>query len=534
MLGPDSGQAPIRVGKDLSKMKGTMDDGVFIPDPEELAKNPEPHGSEFSIFDLAWSTGWDIEGAFEYASLSDVDDFRAMLDKDGKARSLEVALTAPLMGAKWRIVPAEGDTGEAQFVEDFLKTSSLAGGMRTPFQDVIGQATSARTFRKAFFEKNYKVGAGKFDGKIVYDNIAFRPPETCYLWRDDRTGAFKGFRQRPVRKTPDQNEKDLKDIVFHPPYCWVHINGQHRNPLSGISDMQVPLWCHKTKQRVLWLWTVFLTTQAEPRTVVASAEPDKAAKKVSAIKGGGTIGIPKDAEVTVLEASGTGAQTFRDFIAYLDSMMLASNLAGFLDLTSPSQGTGSYALSQDQSSFFLKAESRVAEELAASITRNIVGDLVLLNFGQDAAFPSFDFEPLSGDDMTNIMALLQSRVADLPFEFFSLLAQKVAAALDLDTEVVATALDKAGEVAEQKAQMGLEQQAAQVKGMKDNAAEGPVKAVGKVANAAGRVAAASAMVAGKQKVGAGGGVAPEGSARQQAKSSGSSVARKVLPRPTIK
>ncbi len=517
---PDRSNTKV-VGAEVKKTKDNKS-GVFVPTDAQIA---EVYGSEFSMFDIAWGPGWDIEGAFEYADVMGIEDFRKMLDKDGKARSLEAALTAPVMGAQWHIEPAEADKGEAEFVDHYLRQAWLAGGMKTAFQDVIGQATSARTFRKAFFEKTYKQGSGEFEGKIVYDNLAFRPPETCETWRDDRTGAFKGFRQKPIRKSAVITTEDVKDIVFHPPYCWVHINGQHRNPLSGVSDMQVPLWCFKTKQRVLWLWTVFLTTQAEPRTLVQSGDHESAAKQVAKLKGGGTVGVNTGTDVEVLESSGQGAKAFQEFIAYLDNQMLASNLAGFLDLTSPTQGTGSFALSKDQSAFFEMAEERFMKELADSITRNIVGDLVLINFGPDAAFPTFTFEPSGQSGMTEMMTLLTSRSADLPFEFFQELTKKVANVLDLDEDVVNEALEKAGEIAEQKVQMGLEMQNQQIAmGGAAPGAGAPGKpagpaAAGKVANAAGRVAKAAEMV--KDKV---------PSNRQQAKAKGLATSKALAPK----
>src|ERR1043165_1249753 len=131
MMGPvNGGSDSVKVvGSAVKKTKDNKS-GVFVPTDAQLN---DAHGSEFSMFDIAWGAGWDIEGAFEYADIVGVEDFRKMLDKDGKARSLEAALTAPVIGAQWHIEPAEGDKGEADFVDHFLRLAWLAGGMKTSF-----------------------------------------------------------------------------------------------------------------------------------------------------------------------------------------------------------------------------------------------------------------------------------------------------------------------------------------------------------------------------------------------------------------
>ncbi|UTN93010.1 portal protein [Streptomyces phage Marky] len=443
--------------------KASVDDEV-----KKLAFELEK-GSAFRLYDTLFGE-WDNGNVFEY-DFSSLDTRKA-LEKDGKLSCIEQALTLPILSAGWRIRPAEGGEKIAEELEDFLRMGALEGGMQTPFNLVIAQATSARAYRKAFFEKVYR----EQDGKVFYDAIRFRPAETCRIARDPNTGAYKGYRQSPVRQGMPKMS-DTNDVDILPPYAWVHINGQRRNPLSGVSDLQVPLWCHETKMKILYLWTTFLATQAEPRMTTTGQDPEGSARKLASLRGGGVAGLPNGTEAKVLESNGTAAQVFMDMVNYLDTQMSASVLAGFTDLTSGATGTGSYALSQDQSDFFVQSLEAYSTELAESITHNVLGDLVVFNYGRQAKFPRFEFEPLADGDVDRCITLLQglsNGQSVLPFEFVDELAMKTAGYLELDVERLREAMEKAAEVAEAKAEMAMEAQRQGIEGQKAAIAQGAV------------------------------------------------------------
>lgn len=462
----------------------------------------QERGSAFRLYDTLFGE-WDNGNVFEY-DFSSLDTRKA-LEKDGKLLCIEQALTLPILSAGWRITPAEGGEKIAEELDEFLRMGALEGGMQVPFNMVIAQATSARAYKKAFFEKVYR----EQEGKIFYDAIRFRPAETCRIARDPHTGAYKGYRQSPIRQgMPKLADTDDVDIL--PPYAWVHINGQRRNPLSGVSDLQVPLWCHETKMKILYLWTTFLATQAEPRMTTSGSDPEGAARKLASLRGGGIAGLPNGTEVKVLESNGTAARVFADMVNYLDTQMSASVLAGFTDLTSGASGTGSYALSQDQSDFFVQSLEAYSTELAESITHNILGDLVVYNYGRSAKFPKFEFEPLADGDVDRCITLLQglsNGQSVLPFEFVEELAMKTANYLEMDTDKLRDAMEKAAEVAEQKAEMAMEAQRQGIEGQKAAIAQGgavpakgspAAKATKQVAGVAAKVGIAAKAVQKKQ------------------------------------
>lgn len=368
-----------------------------------------------------------------------------MLKQDGKARAIEQALTLPLRSATWDITPADGDRGEAEWLNQELTRNANAGGMSTPFEMVIAQAVSACLYRRAFFEKVFKLNE---DGRIVYDKIAFRPPGTCRLLIDDVNGSFNGFKQRVPMDSPNADEEGM--VTIKPQRAFVFVNGQHRRPIEGVSDLETAYAIFETKQKIKWLWANFLENQVMPKAIAkdsaGNTEANKLARKVATLKGGGVVGINSSTQdVVPFETSISAAQAFADAIRFLDSEMFASTLSGFLELASAaSLGRGSYALSESQSDFFLQSRQAVLVELAAAIENFLISDLIRWNFGPQAAVPRFKFGSLRAGDLQTMVTLLQaisSQVQSVvPAEFTDELTVSVAGLLNLNVDKVQKAI----------------------------------------------------------------------------------------------
>lgn len=186
---------------------------------------------EGDVFDLGYG---------EYAAR----DLKTMMSRDGMCSAIEAVLTLPIRQADFSIEPGKGDHGEADFARSVLMTPDTEGGMRTPVTELLGQVTSAQIYRRAFFEKTFKVRPD--DGKIIYDKIAYRPPSTCQARYNDRTGEQNGFRQQVwlfggnLMLTQHQKVPGYVDIPKVRSYIYTH--GKHREPLTGISEMEVAYW----------------------------------------------------------------------------------------------------------------------------------------------------------------------------------------------------------------------------------------------------------------------------------------------------
>lgn len=396
-------------------------------------------------------------------------------------------------------MPAKGDKGEAEFVRSVLLQSAHAGGMKTPMQQVIGQATSAQIYRAAYFEKVFKIRPD--DGTIVYDKLAYRPPATCQIRRKADSAEFDGFRQqlwlfggqngnRPAGgKTPGY-------VDIPKSRSFVYIHGKHREPLQGVSELDLCYWAYQTKMKLLYLWYTFLEGQALPKVIVYGEDQTSAADRaddLAELRSSGIVGWTHQGNISqnfeVLEASGAGGAQFQEALSFLETWQTASVLAGFTGLSSlASLGRGSLALSSDQSAFFLKSRQAITQELQTDITNDVVAPLVAYNFGADAAYPTFKFGPLIDDNAQALTTMFQTLAVapglQIPTGIMDLITERVATVLDLDVDSVdAIVQDAAKQRAEQAAAQapeGMPQGAAKQLG----ALNGGVNAISKVAQQA--------------------------------------------------
>lgn len=419
---------------------------VRAEDGFDLPPLGKEEGTSYGWFDR-WQVGTTVDGKF----LTDYSDWEArdlfeMLAKDYKARQMENVLSLPIMSAEYQIVPGKGDTGEAEWLRAYWEADRLNGGCRTSLDQIIGLCTSAFYYKRAYFEKTFVKGTGPFEGKIVYEDVAFRPQTTCRLMREPVNGRYMGFEQEAYYVGPEIAKPAKWPIQIKANRAFVFTHGTRKDPLNGVSDMEVAFWAWKTKQKILLLWFQFLQSVALPRIVVKAGDDGTArnvAQQVARMKGSGVLPVsmpagPDSVGIDLLDASGKGADQFKAVIQWLDNAATQSILAGFLDLTSDANtGRGSYALSADASDFFLQSLEAKTRELEWQIRQSLFAPLIYHNFGRDAVVPMLQFEPLNDIDKETAVDLLKSAMAappggPVPSSFVAGLAEQVSNYIGLD------------------------------------------------------------------------------------------------------
>lgn len=407
-------------------------------------------GTTFGWYDR-WQVGMTQDGKF----LTDYSDWEArdmfeMLSKDYKGRQMESVLTLPISSAEYSIVAAAGDKGEAQWLADYWDADKFSGGCRTSLDEIIDLLTSAFAYRRAYFEKVWTTGTGKFKGKTVYEDIAFRPQTTCRLMREPKNGRFAGFEQEGYYVGPNIRHQNFWPIKIPPARAFVFTHGTRRDPLNGASDMEIAFWAWKTKQKVLLLWFQFLQGTSLPRIVVKGQDigtATKVAQQIARMKASGVLpvtmpGGPDSIQTEILDSSGKGAEQFQQVIQWLDNAATQSILAGFLSLTDRGMqavggATGSYAMHSDASDFFLQSLEAKAREIERQVRSGLFAPLIRHNFGKDAAIPKLVFEPLNTVDKQTAVNLLTAAMAappggPIPTDFIAGLAEQVSNYIGLD------------------------------------------------------------------------------------------------------
>lgn len=432
----------------MSKAKLIREEDGF-----DLPPLNKEEGTSFS-----WEDRWQVGQTADGKYLTDFSDWEArdmfeMLGKDYKARQMESVLSLPILRAKKSIVAAKGDKGEAKWMQDYWDTDFFSGGSRTSLDQIIGLMTSAFAYRRAYFEKVFRKGTGAFTGKIVYDDIAFRPQTTCRLMRDIHHGRAVGFEQEAYYIGPEIAKSNHWPIQIKANRAFVFTHGTRRDPLNGASDMEIAFWAWKTKQKILLLWFQFLQGVSLPRIVVKGQDQGTASKvahEIARMKSSGVLPIavpggPDSVNVDILDASGKGAEQFQAVIQWLDNCATQSILAGFLTLTDStgvgSSPGGSYAMHSDASDFFMQSLESKAREIEDQVRSGLFAPLIRHNFGPDAAVPKLAFEPLNAIDKATAVSLLQSAInappgGPVPTDFIAGLAEQVSNYIGLDGAVM--------------------------------------------------------------------------------------------------
>lgn len=375
---------------------------------------------------------------YEYPS---PQQLQQMLDSNlgGTGRSLDLVITLPVQSAPRKVCTTDVPTGIVDHVHNSLGRPTADGGMLTPMDTVVAQLTEAYVFRRSYAEKVFT----ESDGRVVYGDIAHRPAVDCDVLQDAKSGRITGF-QQTLSNTPEP-------VTIEKPYGLVYVHGAARKPITGVSELKVAYECYLSQKKVEFLWFLYLENYSMPRTVVWGKNEDgarDAAQLVSMLRSNGVAGVPVSmAEKMEHLPVGTGGSgEYQNALSWLDSRAARSVLASFLELPGKAtSGTGSYALSKDQSDLFLRLLTGFAKETAACITNDIVADLVWPNFGRGTPVPPFEIGPINPDDANVSLDLLKMMATApslrVPDAFVDDLVMEVARQLGMDLDKIRRAIE---------------------------------------------------------------------------------------------
>lgn len=310
----------------------------------------------------------------------------AMIRFDPWAEAIEGALTWPIRPAKWSIKESEGDTGEAEEARrQFAPLASRA----------IAGAVSAICRRVAFAEQVWTYDRAA--NRAVLEDLAFRPADQCEVI-PDANGRPTGFRQRAyARGRGLVNEDFLAGGDERKAFVFLHDSS--RRPGVGRSAMEAAYQHYEDKQKHSFYRGKSLEKYGGPSThgktnvQYGSEAWNSFEAVVRDARSGASIVTDKESEIDYLVPPKAG-DAFRQARQDLNFEMAVSAFVQFLAL-SQEGNSGAFALSRDHHDFLtVVTEGRMAE-IAEGFTSGPIYDLTFWNFGPGAAFPYFEFEPLS-------------------------------------------------------------------------------------------------------------------------------------------
>lgn len=314
---------------------------------------------------------------------------------DGTVRATMMVTTLPIRRAKWFIIAA-GESTQDKEVAMFIE-KALFEWIDLSWDDIIRQALLMIPFGVMPFEKVYGVKEHEGKSYVIVEKLAPRLPKSIQQWEltDGTFGIQQIMQVGGIAQIPGSkllifvNEKEgdnwwgtsmLRAAYKH----WYYKNNFYK--IDSVAFERQGLGIPLIKMPKGY-------TETDEQKAITALENLRASESAYLI-------LPPDYEA---EFMNMGSSTTRDpekSINHHNKEILQSVLAQFLELGQTSSGGGSRALSEDHSDLFLKAMEAIANNIASTINKKFIPELVDMNFDGITIYPKIDFSGISRVDVT--------------------------------------------------------------------------------------------------------------------------------------
>ena len=370
--------------RDEAKSKSVTD---YKDKDEKTGKIPRPPlGEEGATGTKIFSGTIDEEYLTEWNTLSKkCESIDRMLRSDGTVQAVMLAIRLPIMAAHWEVEPGD-DSKLAKEAAEFVQNNLLGNElMEHTWEDTLFHIIQSIAYGFYPFELVWKTD----EGRVILRKIAPRLPKTIYQWHTDSNGAYDGFTQQALFTGGDKVEwkyvtlKGDKTILF--------TFQQEGSNFEGNSIFRGAFKHFYYKDKIYLIQGIGLERMAvgEPVITLPEKEDNVTASLVSylrkVIKSWGShqesgLLLPFGAVANVSDPK-LNHEAIRDAITHHDSQMAKCALAQFMQLGQSGAG-GSYALSKDETDFFLMNLNSMAKHIGSTMNRHAIKKLIDYNYGE--------------------------------------------------------------------------------------------------------------------------------------------------------
>jgi hypothetical protein len=389
----------VKTNQKASKPRSTRrlaENGTIQDTGNVIVVHPDPIGSSGSRN----YSGYPSE---EY--LSTLRGYQAadIYDKMRRSESqIKMALAAvknPIKKAVWDI-EAVDDSAEEQEIKEFCE-HILFCDMDKGWSDFLQEALSMVDFGFAPFEITDKVVLDhpKFGSYNGIRSLGWRSPRTIYRFNlDKKTGELVSLSQYAFG--------DLQRLVDIPAEHLMLLSlDKEGDNYEGISGLRACYGAFTRKQMYLKLQAIGLEKYAVPTPVGKIPEGKQNSEQVALFKQALEIYSSHQANYIITPA-GDWAIDFNNTnfdpakvqtaIESEDRNIVKSFIANFLEL-GQSSSSGSWALSFDQSDFFLTGIEHIADMICEAVQRRVIERVVKLNYGPREEYPELAYSGISDE-----------------------------------------------------------------------------------------------------------------------------------------
>ncbi len=315
--------------------------------------------------------------------LAGIRVYDEMRNSDGTVKALLMACTLPIRRAAWSIKPASEDTKDLE-IASFVENALFKWIEDMTWDDLLRQALLSLTFGVMPFEKVY--GTKDWEGKtyVVLKKFAPRMPKSITQW-ELSDGTF-GIRQQ---------RSDGATVEIPGSKLAIFIHEKEGDNWWGRSLLRAPYKHWYFKNNFYKIDAVAYERQGIGIPMMkmpqgyTERDLSRAENALQNLRGNekSFLALPPGYEAEFMDMKSSTTRDPKESINHHNKEILQSGLAQFLDLGQTSSGSGSHALSSDQSELFLNSIETIANNISSTINKDVVKELVDMNFNDVQNYP---------------------------------------------------------------------------------------------------------------------------------------------------
>lgn len=345
------------------------------------------------------------------------DTWDKMRRSDPKIKQVLSAVKNPIKGAHWSIQPGAQDEKHKLHAE--LIDQILFKDLDQTWTQQLSEILTLLEFGFSIFEKIDKLvtNHSKFGTYHSISKLAWRSPRTIERWNlDPKTGKLISVWQYAYG--------DLGKMVEIPgEFLMVFTLDKEGDNYEGVSALRACYGPWFRKNSYLKLMAIGLEKFAIPTPYMEVPEGKESSQQYTNAKKVLEKYVSHQQQYITIPAgwklgfanSNFDASKIREAIDKENSEMANAFLENFLELGQT--GSGSYALSNDLSDFFLMGIEHVAQTICEAFNKRLIPDLIKVNFGPQDFYPELRCEGIKdkpGKEWAEIIKLFVDAKAITP------------------------------------------------------------------------------------------------------------------------
>lgn len=408
------------------------------PKKEEVEKKVDTKKEDKKILSIAEFTkelGIGREGVIgSYETEENPDDLKPedyieMQRNDGEVQAIVRLLTLPIVSTPLYVEPAEGDSGERDFIETIFFSPPNLGGMTTPLPFIVADMTRGIFEGFRLYEKVARIiEDGSYKGKVGWKKLAPRDAQTINLKADEH-GGFKGAYQSATlgEKTVIANIPPEKCVLF--------TFQKEKHWLYGESILKTAHYHYDKKHKLYYISHKKAEIDATGLKILkinqtaTLAEREKAEEVVDTIGVNTRITLPPGIELEVQRGGERGFDTM-PLIDHHNNQMAKSALVQVLDQVKYAYP---YGKGTPASQYVDLAIQSIMQQMEATLNTYAVAPLIDWNFGTQS-YPKIKFEKLADAStafLRDVFNQIMKAQHELPDGFISEVVAETAKVLKL-------------------------------------------------------------------------------------------------------